>query len=99
FVDPKLFCDPTKLPDLQLYDPTNRQVDTATAIALAKKGEAAARAFDPRITNSEDRTFRRTTGGTAIVLSNRFRTAYKKSYQSLSIVPVTTDENGKNRHG
>jgi PmbA protein len=97
--DPKLLCDPSKAPDLELYDPAGGAVDAARAIAIAKEGEAAAFAFDPRITNSEGATFGRTAGGSAIVLSSGFRASYQGSYQSLSVVPVAADEGGKNRRG
>jgi PmbA protein len=97
--DPKLLCDPSKAPDLELYDPAGGAVDAARAIASAKEAEAAAFAFDPRITNSEGATFGRTAGGAAIVLSSGFRAAYKGSYQSLNVVPVAADEGGKNRRG
>ncbi len=97
--DPKLLCDPAKQPDLDLYDPAGGSVDAAQAIALAREGEAAAFAFDPRITNSEGATFGRTAGGAAIVLSSGFRATYKGSYQSLYVVPVAADEGGKNRRG
>jgi PmbA protein len=97
--DPKLLCDPSKLPDLDLYDPAGGGVDAARAIVLAREGEAAAFAFDPRITNSEGATFGRTAGGSAMVLSSGFRSTSKGSYQSLSVVPVASDEGGKNRRG
>src|SRR5579884_3341258 len=97
--DPKLLCDPALAPDLDLYDPAGGAVDAARAIAMAREGEAAAFAFDPRITNSEGATFGRTAGGSAIVLSSGFRAATKGSYQSLSVVPVAADEGGKNRRG
>jgi PmbA protein len=97
--DPKLLCDPTKQPDLDLYDPAGGSVDAAQAIAWAKEGEAAAFAFDPRITNSEGATFGRNAGGVAIVLSSGFKATYKGSYQSLYVVPVAADEGGKNRRG
>src|ERR1700722_14768052 len=97
--DPKLLCDPSKGPDLDLYDPAGGSVDAARAIAMAKDGEAAALAFDPRISNSEGATYGRTAGGGAIVLSSGFRASYKGSYQSLSVVPVAADEGGKNRRG
>jgi PmbA protein len=97
--DPKLLCDPSRLPDLELYDPAGGAVDAARAIAMAKEGEAAAFAHDPRITNSEGATFGRTAGGSAIVLSSGFRAKSKGSYQSLSVVPVAADEGGKNRRG
>src|SRR5580700_7055034 len=97
--DPKLLCDPVKQPSLDLYDPAGGAIDAARAIALAKEGEAAAFAYDPRITNSEGATFGRTAGGAAIVLSSGFRASYEGSYQSLSVVPVAADEGGKNRRG
>jgi PmbA protein len=97
--DPKLLCDPASAPDLDLYDPAGGGVDAARAIAIAKEGEAAAFAFDPRITNSEGATFGRTAGGVAIVLSSGFRASYEGSYASLSVVPVAADAGGKNRRG
>jgi PmbA protein len=97
--DPALLCDPSKAPDLELYDPAGGAVDAAKAIAIAKEGEAAAFAFDPRISNSEGATFGRTAGGAAVVLSSGVRASYKGSYQSLNVVPVAADEGGKNRRG
>jgi PmbA protein len=97
--DPKLLSDPSRAPSLDLYDPAGGGIDAAGAIALAREGEAAAFAFDPRISNSEGGTFGRTAGGSAIVLSSGFRGATKGSYQSLSVVPVAADEGGKNRRG
>src|SRR5207344_2628192 len=41
----------------------------------------------------------RTAGGFAIVLSSGFRAGYKGSYQSLSVVPVADDADGKKRRG
>jgi PmbA protein len=97
--DPRLLCDPSAAPDLDLYDPAGGSVDAARAIAIAREGEAAALDFDPRITNSEGGTFGRTAGGAAMVLSSGFRGTTKGSYQSLSVVPVAADEGGKNRRG
>jgi PmbA protein len=97
--DPKLLTDPSKAPDLELYDPAGGALDAAQAIAIAKRGEDAARAFDPRITNSDGASFGRTAGGVAVVLSSGFRAAYRGSYQSLSVVPVVDDEGGKKRRG
>ena len=95
----ELLCDPSKVPDLELYDPKGGGVDAAQAIELAKRGEAAARAADARITNSEGATFGRTAGGGALVLSSGFRAVYKGSYSSLSVVPVADDVGGKKRRG
>lgn len=97
--DPKLLCDPNKQPDLELYDPAGGQVNAAQAISLAKRGEAAAREYDERISNSEGATFGRTAGSVAVVLSSGFHAAYRGSYQSLSVVPVTEDVGGKKRRG
>jgi PmbA protein len=97
--DPRLLCDPAKQPSLDLYDPAGGAVDAARAIALAREGEAAAFAFDPRISNSEGATFGRTAGGSAVVLSSGFRATAKGSYQSLNVVPVASDDGGKNRRG
>jgi PmbA protein len=91
--------DPASAPDLELFDPKGGNVDAGQAIRLATIGEQAARDYDPRISNSEGATFGRTAGGAAVVLSSRFRAAYKGSYQSLSVVPVAEDEGGKKRRG
>jgi len=97
--DPALLCDPKAAPDLELFDPKGGSVNAAEAIAIARKGEAAARAFDPRITNSEGATYGRSAGGVALVLSSGFRAAYEGSYSSLSVVPVADDVGGKKRRG
>jgi PmbA protein len=97
--DPKLLCDPSAVPDLDLYDPAGGAVDAERAIVVAREAEAAAFAFDPRITNSEGATFGRTAGGVAMVLSSGFRAAYAGSYQSLSVASVAADDGGKNRRG
>jgi PmbA protein len=97
--DPALLCDPKQAPDLELFDPKGGSIDAAEAIVIAKRGEAAARAFDVRITNSEGATFGRTAGGAAIVLSSGFRAAYEGSYSSLSVVPIAEDANSKKRRG
>jgi PmbA protein len=97
--DPKLLVDPAGAPDLDLYDPAGGELDAAQALLIATAGEDAARAFDPRITNSDGSTFGRNAGGVAVVLSSGFRAAYRGSYQSLSVVPVADDEGGKKRRG
>jgi PmbA protein len=97
--DPKLLCDPTKLPDLDLFDPSALGVTAAQAIAKAREAEDAARGADARITNSEGATFGRTAAGSAIVLSSGFRATNRGTYASLSVVPVAADEGGKNRRG
>ena len=97
--DPAKLMDPKTAPNLDLFDPKGGGVNAAQAIDIAKIGEQAARDFDPRISNSDGATFSRTAGGAALVLSSGFRSAYKGSYQSLSVVPVAEDEGGKKRRG
>ena len=96
--DPSLLLsgDP---PDLDTFDPAGGAIDAGEARRRATEGEDAARAFDPRISNSEGATFSRTAGGFAVVLSSGFHGGYRGSYQSLSVVPVAEDEGGKKRHG
>jgi PmbA protein len=86
-------------PDLDLYDPSGGEVTAEAALALARRGEQAARDFDPRITNSEGATFARTAGAFAMVLSGGFRGGYAGSYASLTVTPVAEDEGGKKRRG
>jgi PmbA protein len=97
--DEKLLCDPSKQGDLELFDPKGGGINAAEAISIAKRGEDEARAFDPRITNSEGATFGRTAGGMAIVLSSGFRAAFEGSYASLSVVALADDEGDKKRRG
>jgi PmbA protein len=87
------------LPDLDLYDPAGGEVTAAEALVLAKRGEQAARDFDPRIGNSDGATFSRTAGAFALVLSSGFRGGYAGSYSSLVVSPVAEDEGGKKRRG
>lgn len=85
--------------DLELYDPAGGQVTAAEAIELARRAEGAARAFDPRITNSDGATFSRTAGSVALALSGGFEGASRGSYASLVVTPMAEDEGGKKRRG
>ncbi|HYB13831.1 MAG TPA: TldD/PmbA family protein [Myxococcota bacterium] len=42
-----------EIPDLELWDPADRAVEVEVRIECARRAEAAARALDPRIANSE----------------------------------------------
>ena len=57
---------------------------------LAKRAEAAALAFDPRITNSEGGSFDSSIGGRVFANSRGFSGAYRSTYCSISAVPVAT---------
>src|ERR1051325_101328 len=62
--DPALLA--TAVPDLDLYDPSVAEVDAAWALRQAIAGEAAARKYDPRVTNSEGATWSRLLGPQAV---------------------------------
>lgn len=85
--------------DLDTFDPAGERIDAASAMERAIAGEAGAREFDPRITNSEGASFSRTQGGYAIALSSGFSAHSRGSYQSLTVSPLAEDEGGKKRRG
>ncbi len=96
--DPELICAPPH-PELDLFDPTVSEIDAAYALAQAVRAEAAALAYDPRITLSEGATFARTSSTRAMVLSGGFEGVTRGSYASLSVVPVVLDADDKRRRG
>jgi PmbA protein len=96
--DPALLSKPP-YPELELFDPENGHIDAARAIELARRGEAAARGADPRITNSDGASFARTAGAFAMVLSSGFSGGYASSYAWLTVTPLAEDEGGKKRRG
>ncbi|HWO18344.1 MAG TPA: TldD/PmbA family protein [Kofleriaceae bacterium] len=99
--DPALLA--TSVPELDLYDPAVAEVDAAWALRQAIAGEAAARGYDKRVTNSEGATWSRVLGATAFATSGGFLGGYRGSYASLVVEPLcddTTDaENPKKRNG
>jgi PmbA protein len=99
--DPSLYV--RALPELDLYDPHVAEVDAAWALAQAKTGEAAARAFDARVTNSEGATWSRVLGATALATSGGFSGGYRGSYASFVVEPLCDDatdpDNPKKRNG
>ena len=76
-------------PSLDLYDET--VLDTETQIDWAKRGEAAAFAADPRITNSEGAEFDSSSGRVVLANSHGFVGSYKSSNFSLSVSPIATE--------
>lgn len=91
------------LPELQLYDEAVGKVDAAWALKRCIAGEAAARGFDPRVTNSEGATWSSTVGATAFATSGGFAGGYRGSYASFYVEPLCDDptdpENPKKRNG
>jgi len=89
----------TDLPELDLYDPDSESMDAAEALRRAIAGEAAARAHDERVTNSEGATWSRVLGAAAFASSGGFVGGYRGSYSSLYVEPVCDDADGKKRNG
>jgi PmbA protein len=89
----------TDMPDLELYDEAAVSMDAAQALVLAKQGEAAALAFDERVTNSEGATWSRVLGAVAFANSAGFIGSYRGSFSSFYVEPICDDEDGKKRNG
>lgn len=97
--DPSLLCKPEQHADLNLFDSEMNRLDAAGAIDLAKRGEVAAFAVDPRITNSEGGSVTRMSGGGVLVTSGGFRGATRGTYASIVVRPIADDADGKKRRG
>jgi PmbA protein len=89
----------TEIPDLQLWDDAALSVDAKGALERCKKGEAAARGFSPKVTNSEGATYSRVVGASAFASSDGFAGAFRGTYQSLVVEPICDDADGKKRNG
>lgn len=76
-------------PELNLYDAT--RLDTDAHIDLAKRGEAAAFAADPRVTNSEGAECDSSSGAVVLANSHGFVGAYRSSSFSLSVSPIASE--------
>jgi len=87
------------VPELELYDETTLSVDAAEALRRAVAAEAAALAFDKRITNSDGATYSRNVGARVFCTSAGFTGGYRGSFSALYVQPVCDDEGGKKRNG
>jgi PmbA protein len=76
--------------DLQLFSDDVAGLATELKIDAAKRAEAAALAYDPRITNSEGGSFDSNIGSRIFANSRGFAGAYRYTYCSISVVPVAT---------
>ena len=83
--------------DLQLFSDEVAGLPADRKIDFAKRAEAAALGFDPRITNSEGGSFDSNIGGNVFANSRGFVGAYRESYCSVSAVPVAQDAGGMER--
>jgi len=80
--------------DLKLFSDDVATLTADRKIDAAKRAEAAALAFDPRITNSEGGSFDSNIGGRVFANSRGFAGAYQSTYCSISAVPVATHNGG-----
>jgi PmbA protein len=76
-------------PDLDLHDAT--ALSTDVQIDLARRAEASAMSWDPRITNSEGADFNSAAGRVLLGNSHGFLGEYRSSTFSVSVSPVATD--------
>lgn len=83
--------------DLGLYSEDVAGLATGWKIEQAKKAEAAALAFDPRIVNSEGASFDTHIGYNVFANSLGFLDGYRTSSCSLSAVPVARDGDSMER--
>jgi PmbA protein len=77
--------------DLQLYSESIDSLPPEEKIARAKKAEAAALAFDPRVSNSDGSSFDTHRGGHAFANSRGFVGSYRATSCSMSAVPVAKE--------
>jgi PmbA protein len=80
--------------DLGLYYDDVYSLSTADRIDYARRAESAAMSFDPRIRNSEGGSFDAATGHKVLVTSNGFAGEYRRSYCSVSAVPIAQEDGG-----
>jgi len=78
--------------DLDLYYDDVYSLATADRIDYARRAEAAAMAADPRITNSDGASFDAATGYKVLANSLGFVGEYRRSYCSVSAVPIAQAE-------
>ncbi len=93
---------PLPVPALDLYDERVLSVTAAQALQTAIEGERAARAFSPKITNSDGASYARVAGATALAVAGRgveWAAGYRSTYCSLTVEPIADDADGKKRNG
>ena len=80
--------------DLKLYYDDVYGLPTAERIEYARRTEAAALSADPRLTKSDGGSFDVATGHKVMVNSRGFAGEYRRSYCSLSAMPIAETEKG-----
>ena len=85
---------PDALPDLGLLDPADREVGVEARIERARQAEAAARACDARITNSEGSEASSAFSCVTLGNSRGFLASYESARHGLFSMPVASDGKG-----
>jgi len=80
--------------DLHLYHEDVYSLPGPERIEYARRAEKAAMDADPRIKNSEGGSFDAASGRKVLANSHGFVGEYRRSYCSVSAVPIAQDENG-----
>ena len=80
--------------DLHLYFEDVYSLPGTERIERARRAEAAALAFDKRITNSQGGSFNAATGRRILANSRGFLGDYRTSYCGISAAPLASDETG-----
>jgi PmbA protein len=83
--------------DLQLFSEDVAKLPAERKIDAARRAEAAALAFDPRIANSEGGSFDSNIGGRVFANSRGFTGAYRSTYCSIAAVPVARQNGAMER--
>src|SRR5271163_2037926 len=83
--------------DLDLYYEDVYGLPTAQRIEYARRAEAAALSADPRLTKSDGGSFDVATGHKVMANSRGFIGEYRRSYCSLSAMPIAETEKGMQR--
>ncbi len=81
--------------DLHLYYEDVYSLEGPERIQWARRAEAAARAADARITNSDGGSFDASTGRKALANSRGFVGSYRTSYAGVAAAPLAKDADGK----
>jgi PmbA protein len=87
------------IPDLELDDPTGHRLDPEDKIELARRCEAAALEFDPRITNSEGGDFSDRQARYTYATTHGFGGAFRTSSFGLSVSPLASEDGKMQRDG
>ena len=80
--------------NLDLYSSDVYSLPGPERISYARRAEKAALDADPRIKNSDGGSFDAATGHKILANSQGFLGEYRRSYCSVSAVPIAQDENG-----